>query len=80
MPWPVADTSLLVHETETLVVQVNGKVRDRIEVPADADEAMCVALAAGLRARPGAPRRAEPKKVIARPPQDREPGAVNLMR
>ena len=33
-PWPVADESLLVRETIELVCQVNGKVRDRIEVPA----------------------------------------------
>ena len=33
-PWPVADESLLVRETIQLVCQVNGKVRDRIEVPA----------------------------------------------
>ena len=33
-PWPVADPSLLERDTFELVVQVNGKVRDRIEVPA----------------------------------------------
>jgi leucyl-tRNA synthetase len=32
--WPVADASLLTHETVTMVVQVSGKVRDRVEVPA----------------------------------------------
>ena len=32
-PWPVADPALLVHETFELVIQVNGKVRDRLEVP-----------------------------------------------
>jgi leucyl-tRNA synthetase len=31
--WPVADPALLVSDTVTIVVQVNGKVRDRIEVP-----------------------------------------------
>jgi leucyl-tRNA synthetase len=36
--WPEADRDLLVAETFELVVQVNGKVRDRIEVPADATE------------------------------------------
>ena len=30
--WPVADPDLLVQETVTCVVQVNGKVRDRLEV------------------------------------------------
>jgi leucyl-tRNA synthetase len=33
-PWPVADPALLARETFELVVQVNGRVRDRIEVPA----------------------------------------------
>ena len=32
-PFPVADPALLVEETVTCVVQVNGKVRDRLEVP-----------------------------------------------
>ena len=36
--WPEADRDLLVAETFELVVQVNGKLRDRIEVPADASE------------------------------------------
>jgi leucyl-tRNA synthetase len=33
-PWPDYDPALTVDETVTLVVQVNGKVRDRIAVPA----------------------------------------------
>jgi leucyl-tRNA synthetase len=32
-PWPEADPSLLERETFELVVQVNGRVRGRIEVP-----------------------------------------------
>jgi leucyl-tRNA synthetase len=31
--WPAADPALLVQESVTCVVQVNGKVRDRLEVP-----------------------------------------------
>jgi len=31
-PWPVADPALLTRDTFELVVQVNGKVRDRFEV------------------------------------------------
>ncbi len=31
--WPVADRALLVEDEVTCVVQVNGKVRDRLEVP-----------------------------------------------
>jgi leucyl-tRNA synthetase len=37
-PWPVADPALLERETFELVVQVNGKVRDRIEVSAALSE------------------------------------------
>ena len=38
-PWPVADQALLRHETIELVLQVNGKVRDRVEVPVGLSEA-----------------------------------------
>jgi leucyl-tRNA synthetase len=31
--WPEADPAMLISETATIVIQVNGKVRDRIEVP-----------------------------------------------
>jgi len=37
--WPAYDEALLVEEEVTLAVQVNGKVRSRVTVPADADEA-----------------------------------------
>jgi leucyl-tRNA synthetase len=36
LPWPQADPELLASDTVTLVVQVNGKLRDRIEAPAEA--------------------------------------------
>jgi len=38
-PWPQADEALLRHETIELVLQVNGKVRDRVEVPVGLSEA-----------------------------------------
>ena len=37
-PWPVADPDMLVSDTVTLPVQVNGKKRAEISVPADADK------------------------------------------
>jgi leucyl-tRNA synthetase len=37
-PWPVADETQLERDTFELVVQVNGKVRDRFEVDATASE------------------------------------------
>ncbi len=36
--FPVADESLLVDETTTCVIQIRGKVRDRVEVPSDIGE------------------------------------------
>ncbi|HKZ26321.1 MAG TPA: leucine--tRNA ligase [Rubrobacteraceae bacterium] len=43
--WPEWDESLIVTEEITLVVQVNGKLRDRIEAPADVSEEMAKELA-----------------------------------
>jgi leucyl-tRNA synthetase len=37
-PWPVADESLLKRDTVELVLQVNGKVRDRLQVPTGLSE------------------------------------------
>jgi leucyl-tRNA synthetase len=37
-PFPIADPALLVTETVTCVLQVAGKVRDRIEVPSGIGE------------------------------------------
>jgi leucyl-tRNA synthetase len=45
--WPTFEEKLAREERVTLVVQVDGKVRDRIEVDADADEDTCRELALG---------------------------------
>lgn len=37
-PWPQADEELAAEDTIDVVLQVNGKVRDKVTVPADADE------------------------------------------
>jgi leucyl-tRNA synthetase len=47
-PWPEADPALLERETFELVVQVNGKVRGRVEVQAGLDEHELVARAKEL--------------------------------
>jgi leucyl-tRNA synthetase len=44
-PWPLADPALLEEDTFELVVQVNGKVRDRLQVPSDLPEEELVARA-----------------------------------
>ncbi|HTS72586.1 MAG TPA: class I tRNA ligase family protein, partial [Gaiellaceae bacterium] len=41
-PWPVADESLLTRETFELVIQVNGRVRDRVEASASESEKQLV--------------------------------------
>jgi leucyl-tRNA synthetase len=44
-PFPVADPALLVEESVEYPIQVNGKVRSRIQVAADADNAAIEAAA-----------------------------------
>src|SRR4029079_5487682 len=43
-PWPVADPALLERDTFELVVQVNGKVRDRFEVETGLPAAQLIEL------------------------------------
>ncbi len=44
-PWPTVDESALVKDTLEMVVQVNGKVRAKLTVPANADKESVEALA-----------------------------------
>jgi len=44
-PWPAADDAIAREDEVTLAVQINGKVRDEIKVPADADDAAVLAAA-----------------------------------
>ena len=72
--WPTFDEALARDERVTLVIQVDGKVRDRIEVDADADAQICRELAlASEKARRAIDGR-ELAKVIVR-----EPRLVNLV-
>jgi leucyl-tRNA synthetase len=51
--WPSWDERLIAQEEITLVVQVNGKLRDRIEAPADVSEEIVKELAlASAKVRP----------------------------
>jgi leucyl-tRNA synthetase len=64
--WPVADARLLVREEVEVVVQVNGKLRDRLQVPAETSEEELVALAlASERVRQHLA--GEPRKTIVVP-------------
>ena len=66
-PWPDADKSLLVDETLTIGVQVNGKMRATLELPVDCDrdiaEQQALKLPNVLVAMAGKP----PQKVIVVP-------------
>jgi leucyl-tRNA synthetase len=64
-PFPRADSSLLVAETVTYPVQINGKVRGRVEVGAQTapEEVRAAALAAVAEQLAGR----EPRKVIVVP-------------
>ena len=68
-PWPAADPDVARDVSVTMVVQVNGKVRDRLPVPADIDEATATELALASEKVQGYLDGGEPKKVIARPPK-----------
>jgi leucyl-tRNA synthetase len=65
--WPVADPSALIQDTVSLVIQVKGKMRGQLEVPADADAATLERLALesdiALRWLEGQP----PRRVIVVP-------------
>jgi leucyl-tRNA synthetase len=67
--WPSADPTLLVEELVTCVVQVAGKVRDRLEVPPGIgeDELRELALAAAGVSRALAGRSV--RTVVVRPPK-----------
>jgi leucyl-tRNA synthetase len=67
--WPVADPALVKQETATMVVQINGKVRARLEVSPDVSEADALAAAmadATIRAALG---ETSPQRVVVRPPR-----------
>ena len=68
-PWPEVDPALLVEDAVTAVVQIQGKVKARLEVAPDISEADLEAAAmadeAVLRAIDGRPVR----KVIVRAPK-----------
>ncbi len=67
--WPVVDESLLVEETVTCVVQVNGKVRARLEVSPEITEQELQAHALSEPSIVQALDGGEPLKVIVRAPK-----------
>jgi leucyl-tRNA synthetase len=68
-PWPPFDPALAAEEAVTMVVQVNGKVRDTIDVPASISEDEMLERALASAKIQGYLNGNDPKKVIARPPK-----------
>jgi leucyl-tRNA synthetase len=68
-PWPEADASLATVETVTMVIQVDSKVRDKVDVAADVSEEDAVAAARASDKVVSALDGREPARVIARPPK-----------
>lgn len=66
-PWPIADEAMLVEDTVTLPVQVNGKRRAEISVPKDMDKAEVEKIALAQDAVQRALNGGAPKKVIVVP-------------
>ncbi len=66
-PWPVADEAMLVDETITLPIQVNGKRRAEISVAKDLEKAEVEKIALSTEAVQRALDGATPKKVIVVP-------------
>ena len=62
--WPKFDPELTKEETVTVVVQINGKVRDRLQVEAGAPEADVIAMALASDAVKRHLDGKQPKKII----------------
>jgi len=67
--WPIADPEIAAEETVTMVIQVNGKVRDRIDVPVDITEEAATEAALAADKIQTWLEDGELRKVIARPPK-----------
>ena len=66
-PWPVADEAMLVEDTVTMPIQINGKRRAEIQVAADASKDAVEEIALGLEVVQNALGGNAPKKLIVVP-------------
>jgi len=68
-PWPPYDPDLARAERVTMVVQVDGKLRDRIEVAPGISESEAVALALASDRVAAELKGEQPSRIVARPPR-----------
>ncbi|MBS3911160.1 MAG: leucine--tRNA ligase, partial [Hydrogenophaga sp.] len=66
-PWPLVDDAALVQDELELVLQINGKLRGSVTVPASADKATIEAAALASEAFIRQAHGATPKKVVVVP-------------
>jgi leucyl-tRNA synthetase len=67
--WPEYDPELVRQDTVTMVIQVNGKVRDRVEVDTGITEADAETLALASEKVAAALNGGAPRRVIVKPPR-----------
>jgi len=67
--WPTVDPALLIDDQVEAVIQINGKIKDRMNVSPNISEADFEAAALALPSIVAELAGAAPKKVIARPPK-----------
>jgi leucyl-tRNA synthetase len=67
--WPLADAELVKEETVTMVVQINGKLKVRLDVAPDISEADAQAAALNDPTVAEALGTVVPRRVVARPPR-----------
>jgi leucyl-tRNA synthetase len=66
-PWPKYDTKLIADDMVTIGVQVNGKMRGTIEIPAEASEEVAMAAAKSVITVSAALGDKNPDKIIYKP-------------
>jgi len=67
--WPSVDPALLIDDEVEAVIQINGKIKDRMNVSPNISEADFEAAALALPSIVAELAGAAPKKVITRPPK-----------
>ena len=78
-PWPEFDAAKAAEDTVTLVILVNGKVRDRVDVPAGVSEGEARELGLSTEGAQRYLADAEPRKVIFIPARGGQEPKLNIV-
>ena len=77
--WPAYDAAAAAEDLVTLVIQVNGKVRDRVQVPADVSEDAARQAALASESVQRALNGGQPKKVVFVPSRNGQEPKINVV-